>query len=161
VERAPFGADYKKAVTEPGGWNIYMMMQGETIPKEENHVRLNLEEKDAWGMPLLRIAVGYDDDDVKSLNDFLVQGAEMLEKAKAVNIHPTDSKQAPGLDIHEMGGVRDGEGSKDFPAEQMEPIARLSECFCHRWGLYDFYQHPEPFAHFYGLNRTGSGSCSG
>lgn len=83
-------------------------MQGETIPKEENQVRLNREKTDEWGMPLLRISVGYDDNDVKSLQDFLEQGAEMLEKAKAKNISTNDSNQAPGLDIHEMGGVRMG-----------------------------------------------------
>src|SRR5690554_2879091 len=104
----PLGAPLKEAVTEPGGWGIYMMMQGETIPKEENHVRLSQDEKDEWGMPLLRISVGYDDNDVKSLQDFLEQGAEMLEKAKAKNISTNDSNQAPGLDIHEMGGVRMG-----------------------------------------------------
>lgn len=102
------GAPLKNALTEPGGWGIYMMMQGETIPKEENQVRLNREKTDEWGMPLLRISVGYDDNDVKSLQDFLEQGAEMLEKAKAKNISTNDSNQAPGLDIHEMGGVRMG-----------------------------------------------------
>ncbi len=32
----------------------------------------------------------------------------MLEKAGCKNIVQHDSKQAPGLDIHEMGGVRMG-----------------------------------------------------
>jgi choline dehydrogenase-like flavoprotein len=37
----------------------------------------------------------------------------MLDKAKAKNINNTnDSKQAPGLDIHEMGGVRMGRDPK-------------------------------------------------
>src|SRR5690554_2916219 len=102
------GAPLKIALTEPGGWGIYMMMQGETLPKEESQVRLNSEKTDEWGMPILKISVGYDENDVKSLQDFLVQGAEMLEKAKAKNISTNDSNQAPGLDIHEMGGVRMG-----------------------------------------------------
>lgn len=104
----PLGSPLKEAATEPGGWGIYMMMQGETIPKEENHVRLEKEAKDEWGIPLLNISVGYDDNDEKSLKDFLEQGQEMLEKAGAKNIYGYDSKQAPGLDIHEMGGVRMG-----------------------------------------------------
>ncbi|WP_204349160.1 hypothetical protein, partial [Klebsiella pneumoniae] len=33
------GSDYKDAITEAGDWHIFMMMQGETIPKEYNHVR--------------------------------------------------------------------------------------------------------------------------
>jgi choline dehydrogenase-like flavoprotein len=104
----PLGGPLKDAASEPGGWGIYMMMQGETIPKEQNHVRLEKEAKDEWGIPLLNISVGYDDNDEKSLNDFLEQGQEMLEKAGAKNIYGYDSKQAPGLDIHEMGGVRMG-----------------------------------------------------
>jgi choline dehydrogenase-like flavoprotein len=36
----------------------------------------------------------------------------MLDKAGCKNITPTDTKQAPGLDIHEMGGVRMGKDEK-------------------------------------------------
>ncbi|HEY4322839.1 MAG TPA: GMC family oxidoreductase [Mucilaginibacter sp.] len=106
------GADYKDNLTEPGPWRIYMMMQGETIPKETNHVYLSKDQKDEWGIPLLTIEVGYDDNDEKSLKDFLQQGAEMLDKAGCKNISTNDSKQAPGLDIHEVGGVRMGNDPK-------------------------------------------------
>jgi len=46
------------------------------------------------------------------MKDFLQQGAEMLEKAGCKNISPNDSKQAPGLDIHEVGGARMGHDPK-------------------------------------------------
>jgi len=106
------GGEYKDALSEPGGWYVSMMMQGETIPKEANHVRLSKDQKDEWGIPLLITSVGYDDNDEKSLKDFLNQGAEMLDKAGCKNIQPHDSKQAPGLDIHEVGGVRMGKDPK-------------------------------------------------
>lgn len=102
------GAGYKDAIAEPGPWDIYMMMQGETIPKESNFVTLSKDAKDKWGIPQLRISVDYDDNDEKLLKDFLVQGAEMLDKAGCKNIMTNDSKQAPGLDIHEVGGIRMG-----------------------------------------------------
>jgi choline dehydrogenase-like flavoprotein len=41
-------------------------------------------------------------------DDFLAQGSEMLEIAGCKNINAYDTNQAPGLDIHEMGGVRMG-----------------------------------------------------
>lgn len=106
------GAGYKDAIAEPGPWDIYMMMQGETIPKESNFVTLSKDAKDKWGIPQLRISVDYDDNDEKLLNDFLVQGAEMLDKAGCKNIATNDSKQAPGLDIHEVGGIRMGHDPK-------------------------------------------------
>jgi choline dehydrogenase-like flavoprotein len=106
------GGDFKDAVTEAGDWGIFAMMQGETIPKETNHVRLSKNEIDAWGIPQLITSVGYDDNDEKSMKDFLNETSAMLDKAGCKNIHQHDSKQAPGLDIHEMGGCRMGKDSK-------------------------------------------------
>jgi len=106
------GADFKEAISEPGTWGVYMYMQGETIAKESNHVRLSKDQKDQWGMPLLITSVGYDDNDDKMVKDFLEQGQAMLEAAGVKNINTNDSGQAPGLDIHEMGGVRMGKDPK-------------------------------------------------
>jgi choline dehydrogenase-like flavoprotein len=106
------GAEWKDALSQPGPWNTYMMMQGETIPKYENHVRLSTDQTDAWGIPQLITSIGYDDNDEKLLKDFLQQGEEMLTVAGFKNIRPNDSGQAPGLDIHEMGGVRMGKDPK-------------------------------------------------
>src|SRR5207237_1189761 len=39
------GAEFKERITRPGPWNISMMMQGETVPRKENHVRLSTEQK--------------------------------------------------------------------------------------------------------------------
>jgi len=102
------GAAFKEAISEPGGWSVYMYMQGETIAKESNHVKLSKDEKDQWGIPLLVTSVGYDDNDDKMVKDFLEQGRAMMEAAGVKNISTYDSKQPPGLDIHEMGGVRMG-----------------------------------------------------
>jgi choline dehydrogenase-like flavoprotein len=106
------GSEFKEAITEPGGWYVSMMMQGETIPKETNHVRLSTDKKDQWGIPQLITSVDYDDNDEKSMKDFIEQGSEMLAAAGCKNIQSNDTKQAPGLDIHEMGGVRMGKDPK-------------------------------------------------
>jgi choline dehydrogenase-like flavoprotein len=52
------GAALKDIMAQPGGWQTYMYMQGETIPKESNHVRLSDTEKDQWGIPLLILQSG-------------------------------------------------------------------------------------------------------
>lgn len=106
------GAGFKEAISEPGPWNIFMMMQGETIPKASNTVQLSNSLKDKWGIPQLRVSVAYDENDVRLLQDFLIQGAEMLDKAGCKDIAARDSKQNPGLDIHEIGGVRMGKDPK-------------------------------------------------
>ena len=46
------------------------------------------------------------------MRDFHQQASEMLEKAGCKHINMFDSKQVPGLDVHEMGGVRMGKDPK-------------------------------------------------
>lgn len=106
------GAEIKNIKATPGKWRVYMYMQGETIPKEKNHVRLSTDKTDQWGIPLLVTSVGYDDNDEKMIKDFLSASSEMIDKAGCKNIDTYDSKQAPGLDIHEMGGCRMGKDPK-------------------------------------------------
>ncbi len=106
------GEELKTKVTRPGPWSVFMMMQGETIPKEKNHVRLSPDQKDQWGIPQLITSVEYDENDEMLVKDFFEQGTAMLEKAGCTNIQPHDTKQAPGLDIHEVGGVRMGSDPK-------------------------------------------------
>ena len=95
-----------------GPWNVGSGMMGETIPKETNFVKLDDVQKDAWGIPLLRINVVHDDNDEKMIKDFFEQFTEMYEKAGFTDIQTKDTAQAPGLDIHEMGGVRMGHDPK-------------------------------------------------
>jgi choline dehydrogenase-like flavoprotein len=97
---------------ELGPWFVGSQMMGETIPKETNHVSLDAVKKDDWGVPLLKISIDYDDNDEKMIKDFFEQMTEMYSKAGFTNIDISDSKQAPGLDIHEMGGVRMGKDPK-------------------------------------------------
>lgn len=106
------GASYKKELAQAGIWGAYMYMQGETIMKEENHVRLSSDKKDQWGIPLLITSVGYDDNDEKMIKDFLEQAVDMLGAGGVKNINADDNHQAPGLDIHEMGGCRMGKDPK-------------------------------------------------
>ncbi|MEO8471471.1 MAG: GMC family oxidoreductase [Chryseolinea sp.] len=108
------GEDLKAQLLKPklGIWNVGSHMMGETIPKESNYVSLSKDQKDEWGIPLLNIKVDYDDNDEKMVKDFIDQFTEMFTKAGFSNIQVNDSKQAPGLDIHEMGGVRMGKDPK-------------------------------------------------
>jgi choline dehydrogenase-like flavoprotein len=106
------GAAYKDAQTRPGPWGLYMYLQGETIPKYENHVRLHESQKDQWGIPLLVTSVGYDENDERMIRDWFAQAQEMLGVAGATHVWTHDKRWSPGLDIHEMGGCRMGRDPK-------------------------------------------------
>jgi choline dehydrogenase-like flavoprotein len=123
------GANFKDAMTEAGPWHVYAYVQGETIPKKENHVRLSTDQKDPWGIPQLITAVGYDDNDERLLKDFFTQTEEMLSKAGVKNINHADSKQAPGLDIHEMGGCRMGNDSKSSMLNEWNQLHACKNVF--------------------------------
>jgi len=104
------GEDFKAGLSgkEYGKWYIGSHLMGETIPKESNFVALDPSQKDAWGVPLLKISVDYDDNDMKMQKDYVEQLTEMFTTAGFKNIKAQTNHQAPGLDIHEMGGARMG-----------------------------------------------------
>ena len=71
------------------------------------------------------VSVDYDENDEKLLQDFFKEGKAMLEKAGCTKINTWDSKQPPGLDIHEMGGVRMG---KDPNTSLLNQFNQLHQC---------------------------------
>jgi choline dehydrogenase-like flavoprotein len=129
VNSEGFGTELRDnllATKQNGIWHVGSHMMGETIPKESNTVSLDPEQKDEWGIPLLRMDIDYDDNDEKMTADFLEQFTEMYEKAGFQEIRTTDVKdKAPGLDIHEMGGVRMGH---DPETSLLDKWNRLHKC---------------------------------
>ena len=112
TDGAQVGKTYKDNLIQVGGWWVWMIMQGETIPSENNYVKLSDSLKDKYGLPQLITHISYQDNDYKSTEDFLTQCSEMLEAVGVKNISPNTNNQNPGLDIHEMGGVRMGNDPK-------------------------------------------------
>jgi choline dehydrogenase-like flavoprotein len=123
------GAAFKETLSEPGGWGAYMYLQGETIPRETNHVRLSNDKKDQWGIPLLITSVGYDDNTDKMIKDFLEQGQAMMEAAGFKNINTNVNDWAPGLDIHEMCGVRMGRDPKTSLLNEWNQLHQCKNVF--------------------------------
>ncbi|WP_162054314.1 GMC oxidoreductase [Pontibacter pamirensis] len=121
------GESLKNSLLNPslGGWSVGSHMMGETIPKESNYVALDKSKKDPYDMPQLKVSIDYDENDEKMTKDYIEQMTEMFTNAGFKNIQAKDSKQAPGLDIHEMGGVRMG---KDPKTSLLNKWNQLHEC---------------------------------
>jgi len=109
-DESGIGKELKDSILNPiyGNWAVGSHMMGETIPKESSYLTLDSTLKDPWGIPQLKVSVDYDDNDKKMVKDYLDVMEEMFTKAGFQNIRRDDAYQAPGLDIHEMGGVRMG-----------------------------------------------------
>ncbi|NGM72898.1 GMC oxidoreductase [Sphingobacterium sp. SGL-16] len=114
ADTSGFGEELKNSLLNPklGNWGVGSHMMGETIPKASNYVALDADKKDDWGIPLLKISIDYDENDEKMKKDYLDTMEEMFTEAGFTNIRRDDKWQAPGLDIHEMGGVRMGSDPK-------------------------------------------------
>ncbi|MGC4231770.1 MAG: GMC family oxidoreductase [Niabella sp.] len=128
---AEWGEGLKKYLARKNydGWNMYAGMMGETIPKATNTVSLSAQQKDQWGIPLLQFDVDYDNNDEAMLKDYFEQISEMFEKAGFKNIRIKDTKQAPGLDVHEMGGVRMGNDPKTSLLNKWNQLHSCSNVF--------------------------------
>lgn len=107
-EDKPLGAAFKEKMAEVGPWKINMTGMGECLPYYDNKVSLSKTETDRWGMPLLDIDCEYKQNEANMAEDIHRSGVEMLERAGYTNIRTTNSQQAPGLAIHEMGTARMG-----------------------------------------------------
>jgi choline dehydrogenase-like flavoprotein len=113
-DRSDIGESLKASLldTKYGNWSVGSHMMGETIPKESSYVALDKNLKDPYGMPQLKINIGYDDNDEKMIKDYIEQITEMFTNAGFKNIRANDGHRNPGNDIHEMGGVRMGKDPK-------------------------------------------------
>ncbi|MEH6408031.1 MAG: GMC family oxidoreductase [Leeuwenhoekiella sp.] len=121
----PLSSEMLDSKPDFGPWYVGAGMMGATLPKETNYVALDETETDEWGMPLIHISMDYDDNDEKMLKHFFEQFTEMFEKAGFENITTHDTKQAPGLDIHEMGGARMG---KDPETSILNAYNQIHSC---------------------------------
>ena len=87
---------------------------GETLPRYENHVRLDPDKVDSFGIPLLVFNCEWGDNELAMRKDMAESAAEMLESCGGKNVRLRDLHvegeigAEPGLGIHEMGTARMG-----------------------------------------------------
>lgn len=109
----PLGTSFKEKLVEPGIWHAHLGGMGEVLPHRDNKVSLSKDKTDEWSIPQLEIDITYSENDDNMVRDMLAASTEMFEVAGFENIKVNDTEQAPGLDIHEMGGARMGRDPKE------------------------------------------------
>lgn len=108
VAELGYGAAYKKAMLEPGGWQIGMTGFGEMLPYHDNRVTLSKDKKDQWGLPQLDFDVEFKENELQMREAIKEEAVAMLKAAGFKNVQAYDTETGPGLGIHEMGGARMG-----------------------------------------------------
>jgi choline dehydrogenase-like flavoprotein len=109
---AGFGKDFKDKLTTPGHWTIWMAGWGECLPYHDNKITLDESQKDAWGLPLVRIDFSFRENEQKMMEDIKATSGEMLENAGFKDVDTFNYKKPGGSTIHEMGTARMGNDPK-------------------------------------------------
>ncbi len=108
-----FGSQFKKTVRENHPWGIGIGGFGECLARYENHVRLDKDVVDAWGIPVLHIEASFGDNEREMVKDMGDTAAEMLHAAGVQNVQVSHGPiSTPGILIHEVGTARMGSDPK-------------------------------------------------
>ncbi|HEY2945497.1 MAG TPA: GMC family oxidoreductase [Vicinamibacteria bacterium] len=146
-----FGASFKKAVRESQPWFIYIGGFGECLPRFENHVELDKEKRDDWGIPVLHISVAYGDNEKKLVQDMADTAAEMLEAVGAEHVRKEAEISAPGLSIHEVGSARMGNDPKTSVLNKWQQAHDVKNLFVMDGSCYVSSACPNPTITFMAL----------
>ncbi|MGB3151878.1 MAG: GMC family oxidoreductase, partial [Maribacter sp.] len=107
-----YGKKFKEAMLEPGGWRINLGGFGEVLPYHENHMYLNYDKPDQYGLPTIVFDAEFKENEKKMKKDWIIQAQEMLENSGFKNVRATKRDSYMGGGIHEMGTARMGHNPK-------------------------------------------------
>ncbi|MBI4910134.1 MAG: GMC family oxidoreductase, partial [Acidobacteria bacterium] len=107
-----YGEELLKAMNENAGAGFSMTTMGEALPRHENHVRINPNVKDEWGIPVLHISQRYTDNEHRMAKDAMETGVELCKSAGFEILAQHAQMVPPGESIHELGTCRMGADRK-------------------------------------------------
>jgi choline dehydrogenase-like flavoprotein len=123
-----FGDAYKKAAMEPAETFMFQCY-GEPLPRFENYVELDPHTVDAFGIPVLRMHVAWNDEDRNQMKDAGEQAAAMLEAAGMKNIKMRTEIHLPGDANHDVGTARMGSDPKKSVLNQFQQTHDVKNLF--------------------------------
>jgi choline dehydrogenase-like flavoprotein len=106
------GVSLKEQLATPGKWKIFLGGRGETLPKYENKITLDLQNVDQWGLPLVKVDFKYGANEIAMMEHMTEVGEEMLIRAGFKDVGSYRTSPSPGSAVHEMGTARMGHDPK-------------------------------------------------
>lgn len=124
-----FGKDFKERLLQPGPWRIWLGGWGETLPYFENKITLDEQQKDQWGIPLVKIDFEYHDNEKAMQKDIRASIEEMLTTAGFKDIKSYSHFQPGGSAFHEMGTARMGKDPETSVLNQFNQMHDVKNVF--------------------------------
>jgi choline dehydrogenase-like flavoprotein len=107
-----FGVALKAQLETPGKWKISLGGRGEVLPNYENKISLDLQNRDQWGLPLVKVNFEYGSNDLAMMEHMTKASEDILTKAGFENVGSYRNSPPPGVAVHEMGTARMGNDPK-------------------------------------------------
>jgi choline dehydrogenase-like flavoprotein len=125
-----FGRAWRRRVREEIPTQFGIMAQGECLPRYDNYVELDLEKKDAWGIPVLRIHASYGE------NEHTMAKAMREDVMAILQALPLEDRRPPkpelslfGKNIHECGTARMGTDPKTSVLDAFNRVHDVKNVF--------------------------------
>ena len=107
-----YGAALDQAVESCRGAGFAATIMGEVLPRFENHVSIDKNVSDAWGIPALHIQARYTDNEFHMARDAMNTLAGLCRDARFEVLSKHDRMFPPGYSIHELGTCRMGDNPR-------------------------------------------------
>jgi len=107
-----YGEELQQKVDSYAGSCLSAGIFGERVARYENHVRINKDVVDAWGIPVLHIEARDTENEANMRQDAANTAEELFHECGWEIIAKTDEVNPPGYSIHEVGTCRMGNDPK-------------------------------------------------
>lgn len=107
-----YGEDLDKAMAAYAGKSASVTIMGEVLARFENHVTIDKDVVDAFGIPVLHFQCKYGDNEAKMSRHAMNTFDELCRASGMETLAKHDLPHPPGYSIHELGTCRMGDDPK-------------------------------------------------
>ncbi|MFY0650986.1 MAG: GMC family oxidoreductase [Cyclobacteriaceae bacterium] len=129
IQELSVGLGIKDEYSKPGPWTMGIGGFGEILPYYDNHMYLDYDKPDQWGLPIVTFSAEFKDNELKMRKDMQESAKEMLSNAGFKDVQGFDNDTGVGLGIHEMGTARMGRDPKTSVLNKYNQVHAVPNVF--------------------------------
>jgi choline dehydrogenase-like flavoprotein len=107
-----WGHEWKAQVANNFTRTLSLLAHATCLARESNHISLDPDTKDAWGLPAMRVTFDFHPDDMSNMKFLMARQMEILQAAGAKQAWPDTSEESLTPHNHLLGTCRMGDDPK-------------------------------------------------